>query len=91
MKNFNIPTLEAIGQELLPILEALKRLELKTTKEPQRQEYYRNKDLKKKFKLSPNTIITYRENNTIPYTRIGEIYFYPVNAIDKILSDNANY
>jgi len=91
MKNFNIPTLEAIGQELLPILELLKRIESKTTIKPQQQEYYRNKDLKEKFGLSSNTIIKYRENNTIPFTQLGDIFYYPVEAINKILSENASY
>jgi hypothetical protein len=53
--------------------------------------YYRNKELKEKFGLSPNTIIKYRETGIIPFTMIGEVYLYPIKKIDEILEKNSNW
>ncbi|MBZ0328264.1 MAG: helix-turn-helix domain-containing protein [Altibacter sp.] len=53
--------------------------------------YYRNKDLKEKLGLSPNTIIKYRESGVIPFTMIGEVYLYPIKQIDDILKMNSNW
>ncbi|WP_431107190.1 helix-turn-helix domain-containing protein [Winogradskyella poriferorum] len=53
--------------------------------------YYRNKELKEKFGLSPNTIIKYREAGIIPFTMIGEVYLYPIKKMDEILEKNSNW
>jgi hypothetical protein len=53
--------------------------------------YYRNKDLKRIFGFSDNTIINYRDYNILPYTKIGDIYFYPVNEIKMLLNKSGNF
>jgi len=53
--------------------------------------YYRNKDLKRIFGFSDNTIISYRDYNILPYTKIGDIYFYPVNEIKRLLNKSGNF
>lgn len=53
--------------------------------------FYRNKDLKRIFGFSDNTIINYRDYNIIPYTKIGDIYFYPVNEIKMLLNKSGNF
>ncbi len=53
--------------------------------------YYRNKDLKRIFGFSDNTIISYRDYNILPYTKIGDIYFYPVNEIKMLLNKSGNF
>nr|WP_199000927.1 DNA-binding protein [Flavobacterium sp. ASV13] len=55
-----------------------------------RAEYYRNEDLKKMFGLSNNTIIKYRQTGILPYTRLGDIFLYDSNKIDKILRSNGS-
>ncbi len=87
----SIPTIEAISMELNPILTLLTEIKAKVELQPQQQHYYRNKDLKTKFGLSDNTIISYREKNILPYTQIGEIFYYPVIEINNMLSKNSNY
>ena len=57
----------------------------------QPKKYYRNSDLKELFGLSDNTILSYRQKNILPYTRIGDIYYYPIEEIDKILKSNGNF
>ena len=73
--------------EISELKAQLKSVQFKEVEE----EYYRNKDLKRKFKFSDNTIIHYREANILPYTIIGDIYCYPVSKINKILKNNSNY
>lgn len=53
--------------------------------------YYRNKDIKNNFGLSPNTIIKYRESGIIPFTMIGEVYLYPIKQLNDILEKNSNW
>ena len=50
----------------------------------------RNEDLKKLFRLSSNTIIKYRQNGTLPFTRLGDIFLYDAAKIDKILRENSD-
>lgn len=57
----------------------------------QPKKYYRNSDLRELFGLSDNTILSYRQKNILPYTRIGDIYYYPIEEIEKILKSNGNY
>jgi len=50
--------------------------------------YYRNEDLKQLFGLSNNTIIKYRQNGTLPFTKLGDVFLYDAVKIDRILSKN---
>ncbi len=91
MTEFNIPTLSGIKSLLDPLYLRLHQIEEKLQKLPkmaQPSNYYRNNDLKQLFGLSNNTIIKYRENGTLPYTRIGDVYLYEVDEINKILKRN---
>jgi hypothetical protein len=82
--------LQGLLNPVLNKLDAIeKNLDKKTTS--QSRKYYRNKDLKDNFGLSPNTIIKYRETGLIPYTTIGDIYLYPIKLINEILKDNSNW
>ncbi|AZQ44855.1 helix-turn-helix domain-containing protein [Nonlabens ponticola] len=74
----------------LPLHDKLSQLETKLDKTSSNQvkKYYRNKDLKLLFGISQNTIIKYRNNGNIPFTTIGDVYLYPVEEIDKVLSKN---
>ena len=73
-----------------PVIKLLEELKIKieTIKAP--KHYYRNKHLKMLFGLSDNTIITYRDKNILPFTKLGEIYYYPVDKIDEIFNRNSN-
>jgi hypothetical protein len=78
---------------LIPVLNKLDIIERNLNKKSNTHNisYYRNKDLKDNFGLSPNTIIKYRETGLIPYTTIGDIYLYPIKLINEILKDNSNW
>lgn len=52
--------------------------------------YYRNEDLKKIFGLSSNTIVKYRQQGLLPFTKLGEIFLYEASKIEKLLKDRAD-
>jgi hypothetical protein len=86
-----IPTLEGIKSLIEPLCQSLQQIEEKLQKLPKinnPSNYYRNNDLKQLFGLSNNTIIKYRENGTLPFTRLGDVYLYEVDEINKILKLN---
>jgi hypothetical protein len=82
--------LESLLHPVLNKLDVIeKNLNNKVT--TSKKSYYRNKDLKDNFGLSPNTIIKYRESGLIPYTKIGDIYLYPIKKLNEILKENSNW
>lgn len=82
-------------QSLLnPVINKLDVIEKKLNKKTSTYniaKYYRNKDLKENFGLSPNTIIKYRESGLIPFTTIGDVYLYPVTLLNEVLKKNSNW
>jgi hypothetical protein len=79
------------NKEMETLLILLEELKSKFDKVKKPKAYYRNSDLKELFGLSDNTILSYRQKNILPYTRIGDIYYYPIEEIDKILKSNCNF
>ena len=73
---------------ILKLLEEIKS-KFDTIKQPNK--FYRNKDLRESFGLSDNTIISYREKNILPFSKIGEIYYYPMDKIESILTKHSNF
>jgi hypothetical protein len=86
-----IPSLSSIKKLLEPLnyrLDLISQKLNQTEPKSEPKKYYRNEDLKAMFKFSNNTIIKYRENGTLPFTKMGDIYLYDVKAIDAILKKN---
>ncbi len=89
-----IVPLEELTNLISPVFDKLNQLDKKLDKKDSKQfkkGYYRNKDLKALFGLSPNTIIKYRDTGILPYTVLGEVYLYPINKINDVLMKNLNY
>ncbi len=80
--------LENESELIIKLLEEIKS-KFDTIRQPKK--YYRNSDLKELFGLSDNTILTYRDKNILPFSRMGEIYYYPIAEIDNLLSKNSNF
>lgn len=78
---------------LNPVLNKLEIIEKNLNKKTTTHKvgYYRNKDLKVNFGLSPNTIIKYRESGVIPFTMLGDVYLYPINQLNDVLKRNSNW
>jgi hypothetical protein len=80
-----------LDNESEPIIRLLEEIKSKFDTIRQPKKYYRNSDLKELFGLSDNTILSYRDKNILPFSRMGEIYYYPIAEIDKLLSKNSNF
>ncbi len=83
--------MKTLNEEIIPVINLLEEIKSKFDKIRQPKKFYRNSDLKELFGLSDNTICTYRDKNIIPFSRIGEIYYYPISDIDNLLSKNSNF
>jgi len=80
----------AIKKLLEPLYAKLDTIDLKIKGQQAKtqKKFYRNEDLKKIFGLSNNTIIKYRQTGILPFTKLGDIYFYDAGKIDEILKSN---
>jgi hypothetical protein len=90
-KQIEILTLDDVRQIIEPLIVTINNLINKINQFDMKKEFYRNSDLKEVFGFSDNTIIKYRNENKLPYTKIGEVYYYPVEEIKKILEQNSSY
>lgn len=90
MSKTKISYIAAIKQLLDPLYIRLEKIDSKIKDQDVKTSlrYYRNEDLKRIFGLSNNTIIKYRQTGILPYTKLGEIFLYEANKIEKILSEN---
>jgi hypothetical protein len=77
--------------DMEPVIKLLQEIKSKLDNLTAPGEYYRNKHLKSIFGLSDNTIITYRDKNILPFTKLGEIYYYPISEIQNLFHQNSNY
>jgi hypothetical protein len=82
---------EEIVRLINPLQDKLVQIEVKLDKNKSKspQKYYRNKELKLHFGLSNNTIIKYRIGGVIPFTKLGDVFLYPIAEINKILIENS--
>jgi len=79
------------NENITPIIKLLEELKTKIDDIQPPKRYYRNKHLKMYFGLSDNTILNYRDKNLLPFTKIGDIYYYPIAEIETILVKNSNF
>ncbi|MEM6843219.1 MAG: helix-turn-helix domain-containing protein [Bacteroidota bacterium] len=75
--------LETFKQELLKALQDL--LKGHST---EHKKWLKTNEVQKILKLSPGTLQNLRINGTLPYTKIGGVYFYPQDEIMKLLQEN---
>ena len=75
--------LEVFKQELLTALQDL--LQVHPTDQ---KKWLKTNEVRKILKLSPGTLQNLRINGTLPYTKIGGVYFYPHDEIIKLLREN---
>ncbi len=75
--------LEAFGIRLLERVSVLFDQKLAMPKE----RWIKSHDVRRLLMISPNTLNAYRINGTLPYTRIGSIYYYDAEHIIRLLND----
>jgi hypothetical protein len=79
------------SEEMEPVIKLLVEIKTKIDSIKPPKKYYRNKDLKVFFGMSDNTILSYRDQNILPFTKLGEIYYYPIAEIENIFNQNSNF
>ena len=73
--------LEQFKQELFAMLQPFKDAQA-----PTGQKWLKNEDVKKILNVSNGTIQNLRVNGSLPFTKIGGLYFYKQEDIEKMLS-----
>lgn len=68
------------------VLDGIRRLlEAQATKPVKK--WLKSYEVEKLLEISPGTLQTFRNNGTIPYTKIGGIIYYDPQDIEKVLQD----
>jgi hypothetical protein len=70
---------EGFLEELVDMLK-----QQKTTPAPR---WLKADDVRRVLKISPHTLQTLREQGTLPYTKIGGIYYYDPEDISRMLEE----
>ena len=73
--------LEQFKQELFAMLQPFK-----DSQAPTGQKWLKNEDVKKILNVSNGTIQNLRVNGSLPFTKVGGLYFYKQEDIEKMLS-----
>jgi hypothetical protein len=72
--------LQIFKQELLSEIRALIGKETQSN-----NEWLRSSQVRKMLNISPNTLQTLRVNGTLNYTKIGSIFYYRLEEINRML------
>ena len=74
--------LEAFGEKLMSQMKALLS---GGSAHGEPRKWIKSYQVKNLLKISSNTLQTLRDNGTIPFTKIGGILYYEMDAIQKVL------
>jgi excisionase family DNA binding protein len=69
------------------LLKKLNEIEL-NQKQGIKKRWLRTDEAAEYLNISKPTLLNYRVNNVIPSSKIGGSYYYDVEQIDKLLTDN---
>ena len=81
-----IITKEDLEQFKSELLEDL--LKVLQPNQPQAKQWLKSQDVRKLLNISPGTLQNLRINGTLRVTRIGGIFYYKAQDINKILEGN---
>lgn len=74
----------AFKAELLKDLKTMMKTEIESKKR-----WLRSREVVSMFNISPGTLQNYRINKLIPFTKIGNTIYYPLDEIEQILNNNS--
>jgi hypothetical protein len=74
--------LQKFKQELFEFLKPVKE-----SQGLQQQKWLRSKDVRKLLNISTGTLQNLRINGTLSYRKVGSIFFYKTEDIDKMLAN----
>ena len=71
----------------LELFEKIQEL-LKDQKLGASRRWLRSADVMDQLQISPSTLLNLRDNGTLPYSKIGELFFYDAFEIEKVMEDS---
>ena len=80
-------TTEDLHEFKLELLDEFKEL-LHNQSGQRTKKWLRSSEVMKYLKLSPASLQNFRDNGTIPFTRIGTVLYYDYDEIVKLLEKN---
>jgi hypothetical protein len=75
--------LEDFKKELFELLAPLKGSQTALTT----QQWLKNKDVRQLLKISNGTLQNLRDNGTLPFKKLGGLYYYSKEDIEKMLTN----
>lgn len=69
------------------LLEDIKKL-LESTGKLEQKKWLKSPEVRKMLGISLGTLQNLRINGTLPFTKIGSLFYYPYDDISKILEKN---
>ena len=85
-----IITTDDLREFKIELLDDIKKL-LKIRADMANKRYLKSQELMKILKVSSGTLQTMRINGTLPYTKIGGIYFYDPDEISNVMKENSTH
>ncbi|WP_443938843.1 helix-turn-helix domain-containing protein [Pedobacter sp. MW01-1-1] len=74
------------GNELLEEIKRIVKIE-----EPVKKRYLKGKEVRQILAISQGTLQNLRINGTLPYSKIGNVYYYDVKIVDSLLNGQTEY
>lgn len=68
------------------LIENIKKL-LSQNNRPAMGRWLRSEDVRRMLKLSPGTLYTLRKNGTLPFVKIGSLFFYEYEDIERMMKE----
>jgi len=84
--NLEIITKEDLNDFGKNLIEEIKKIIL--AEKPVLKKHLKGHEVRKMLGISQGTLQNLRLNGTLPYTKLGNIYFYLSETIEKLMSDN---
>jgi hypothetical protein len=72
----------------LELLSEIKSLIATNANFQNQKKWLKSNEVRKLLKISPGTLQNFRINGTLSFTKIGSIFYYDYNEIEKLLTNN---
>lgn len=72
----------------IELFEELKKIGINTVGDQSENQWLKSSEVRKLLKISPGTLQNLRVNGVLPYTKVGSMFYYRQNDIEKILNGN---
>lgn len=68
----------------IELFEELKKIGINTVGDQSENQWLKSSEVRKLLKISPSTLQNLRVNGILPYTKVGSMFYYRQNDIEKI-------